>query len=162
MSTLVIYYSLEGNTDLVAQKIAAVTGADLLRLNPKKEYPSGNVSKFFWGGKSVVFGEKPKLENYDISMEDYDTVIIGTPIWAGTYTPPIKTFLAENKVEGKNIYLFACHSGGATDKCFKKLKEELKKNSIIETADFLNPKENQGNHVDEQIKGFCKRITVEK
>ena len=64
MQTLIVYYSLEGNTAQTAQEIATELGADLLQLEPVKAYPTGKVSKFVWGGKSVVFSEKPKLKDY--------------------------------------------------------------------------------------------------
>ncbi|MDF2543796.1 MAG: Flavodoxin [Herbinix sp.] len=155
MRALVVYYSLEGDTDYIAKKIAKLTGAELLRLTTKKEYPTGKVSKFFWGGKSVVFGEKPGLEAYDVATENYDTIFIGTPIWAGTYTPPIRTFLSEQKISGKNIYLFACHMGGGADKCFKKLTDELKGNTIVNTMEFYEPYKVQDDNIDEKVKSFC-------
>ena len=57
MKTIIVYYSLEGNTDYAAGKIANAIGADTLRINPKKAYPTGGFSKFFWGGKSALMGE---------------------------------------------------------------------------------------------------------
>lgn len=160
MKTLIVYYSLEGNTELIVNKIASHIKADILRLNPKKEYPTGGFKKFFWGGKSVIFGEKPELEEYHVTPEQYDNIVIGTPIWAGSYTPPIKTFLSKHKITGKNIYLFACHAGGGAEKCFQKLKEELKNNRIIETVDFLDPKIKQGNDVDAKLKDFCSKLSA--
>ncbi len=91
--TAIVYYSLEGNTKFVAEKMAAELGADLIRLVPVKEYPTGNVSKYFWGGKSAVFREHPKLEPYRFKAEEYELVIIGSPIWASTYAPPLANLL---------------------------------------------------------------------
>ena len=59
MKTLVVYFSLEGNTAYVADTIRDKTGADLLRLVPKKAYHDKGFAKFFWGGKSAVMAEKP-------------------------------------------------------------------------------------------------------
>ena len=66
MKTLMVYYSLEGNTKYVAEMIKEYTGADILPLIPAKEYPKGNVTKYIWGGKSAVFGDKPKFLPYKI------------------------------------------------------------------------------------------------
>ena len=88
MKTIVVYFSLEGNTEYVAEKISDYLKTDTLRLEPVKEYPRGNFSKFFWGGKSVVFGETPKLVPYNFDASKYDVIIIGTPVWAGSFTPP--------------------------------------------------------------------------
>ena len=59
---LVVYYSLEGNTEYVANVLKEKIGADLLKLVPKKAYHDKGFAKFFWGGKSAVMAEKPELE----------------------------------------------------------------------------------------------------
>ena len=61
MKTLIVYYSMGGNTAYVAQQIARHIDADLLRLEPVKEYPNSGIMKFLWGGKSAVMAEKPTL-----------------------------------------------------------------------------------------------------
>ena len=50
---LVVYYSLEGNTEYVAEKIREKTGADLLKLVPKKAYHDKGLAKFLWGAVRV-------------------------------------------------------------------------------------------------------------
>ena len=93
MKTLIVYYSLEGNTDYAAGKISEITGGELLRLVPKKAYPSKGFSKFIWGGKSAVMGEKPELEPYNVDLESYDLVVLGFPVWASNVTPPILSLI---------------------------------------------------------------------
>jgi len=158
MKKLIVYYSLEGNTELVAGKIQKNLEADVIRLIPKKEYPKGGFKKYFWGGKSATFGDEPKLEEYSFVADDYDVIIIGTPIWAGTFAPPIKTFLADNIISGKDIYLFACSGGGPVDKCFDKIKNILKDNQIVDTINFVDPLKKENENMDEKIKGFCEKI----
>ena len=60
MKTLIVYYSLEGNTEFAAKTIASALGADMLKLEPVKAYPTSGFKKFFWGGKSAVMEEKPQ------------------------------------------------------------------------------------------------------
>ena len=62
MKTAVVYYSQSGNTEETARKIAAITGADLIRLEPEKAFPDKGFRKFFWGGKSAVMGDEPPLK----------------------------------------------------------------------------------------------------
>lgn len=155
---MVVYFSLEGNSQYVADKISEYIDADILRIEPVKDYPQGNVSKFFWGGMSVVFGENPKLISYDFSATQYDVIIIGTPVWAGSFTPPIKTFLRDNDLSKKKIALFACHGGGGAVKCFSKLKKELIDCDVISTLELVNPKYNHQQENDMKIKEFCNCI----
>jgi len=75
----------------------------------KKAYPNRGAKKFLWGGKSAVMREKPKLLPYEFKAEQYDTVIMGTPVWASSFAPPIRTFVQENKsIQKKNLlHLYA-------------------------------------------------------
>ena len=127
MSTAIVYFSQNGNTDFAAKKIADKTGADLIRLTPVKGYPDKFWKQLVWGGKAVVFKEKPKLEPYEFDADKYDTVIIGTPVWASTFAPPILTFLNENgeKLKGKRIAALTCFMESGDEKTYQKLKEKL-------------------------------------
>lgn len=158
MKAIVVYFSLEGNTKYVADLIKNSIGADILRLEPVKDYPKGNASKYFWGGKSVVFGETPKLAAYDFSAEEYDVIIIGTPVWAGSFTPPIKTFLKENNLSKKKVAFFACNSGGEADKCFDKLRKEMNGCDVIATLSLTEPGNKQKDENTFKIKEFCNKI----
>ena len=63
MKTLIVYYTLEGNTHYAAKKIASLLDADMLRIKPVKTYPRKGFRKFLWGGKSAVMAETPELEH---------------------------------------------------------------------------------------------------
>ena len=153
MSTLVLYFSLEGNTKFVAGRIAETLHADTIALNPSKKYPDKGFQKYLWGGKGVLFGEQPELTNDPINLDAYDTIILGTPVWAGSYAPPLNTFLHQYKVEGKRIALFACHGGGGAQKCFQKLKELMPNNEWIGEIDFVDPlKHNPEEHSKKAVK----------
>ena len=54
MKTLIVYYSMSGNTAYAAERIAERIGADTLRLVPTKEYRNKGLKKFLQGGKSVL------------------------------------------------------------------------------------------------------------
>lgn len=142
MKTLIIYYSFEGACRFVAERLAAACGADLLELKPAKDIKGGKASKYFWGGRQVVFGTKPELLPLDKDPGDYDLLIMGTPVWAFTYTPAFRTFLSEAGLKGKKIALFYCHEGGP-GKTLENMKKALQGNDIIETADFINVNKNR-------------------
>ena len=80
MHPIIIYYSLHGNTRTVAEQMAARLHADLLSLVPLKAYPDSGFKQFFWGGKSAIMGEKPRLETYAFDPAAYDMVIFGSPV----------------------------------------------------------------------------------
>lgn len=159
MKTAVIYYSMSGNTEQTAEKIARQTGADLIRIEPVKEYPSKGFKKFLWGGKSAVMGDTPALQPYRFDG-DYDTIVIGTPLWAGTMTPPIKSFIKENrdKLSGKSISAFICCAGGDAEKAFEKIKAEVGTDTLSAQMILINPKEKPSDENEAKIKAFCDKL----
>lgn len=158
MNTIVVYYSLEGNTDFAAKRIAARLGASTLRLHPKKEYPSGRFTKFLWGGKSAVMSETPQLEPYEFNAADYDRVILGFPVWASTVTPPIRSFVNEHDLSAKRVAAFACMSGSGAEKAFGKLKECLGIETFEAEAALIDPKASPSEDNDRKIEGFCNKL----
>ncbi len=157
MRTLIVYYSLEGNTDYAAKKMAAILGADTLRLSPKKAYADKGFAKFFWGGKSAVMAEKPELEAYETDLSEYDCVILGFPVWASNFTPPLRTFLAEHKegLKDKKLAAFACQSGGGAQKALAKLKKYIGINAFLAETVLIDPKQKPSEETEDKIKAFC-------
>ena len=119
---LVIFYSFEGNTKFIAENIAHEIGADTLELKPKDDVSSKGFMKYFWGGKQVFMKHSPELFPLDKNPNDYNILFIGTPVWAFSFTPTLKTFFEQNHFENKKIALFCCHGGGKM-KTLKKIKK---------------------------------------
>ncbi|MGL5916140.1 MAG: flavodoxin [Culicoidibacterales bacterium] len=128
--TAVIYFSLEGNTKLLADVIAKKTQADVFVVKAKKTYHEQGFKKFFWGGKSVFFNEIPELESLTFDANQYERIFIGTPIWVGTMAPPIKSFCYQYPFSGKEVQLFCTHGGGKYVKFEQSIKELLPDNQF--------------------------------
>ena len=154
---IIIYYSLEGNTDSTARKIEAALGADLLRLVPEHEYPTG-VGKYISGGRAALFGDRPALKPYKVDLSLYDTVIIGTPVWASTFAPPLRTFFSDNSIQGKTVGLFACQKGSGAEKCFEKIKKLTGINDVKAQLVLIDPKDKPDEANDAKIGEFCRKI----
>ena len=155
MKTLIVYFSLEGNTDCAARRIADILGADTLRVYPVKAYPDKGFAKFFWGGKSAVMAETPALEAYAAPLEAYGRVIFGFPVWAGNVAPPIRTFVRENDLSGKRIAAFACQSGAGAEKAFEKLTACLGIGALEARLALIDPKDKPSPENDRKIRAFC-------
>lgn len=57
MAEIVVYYSLEGSTEIVAKEIAAALNCDLLRIETIKKYASKGFMKFIHGGGDVFMNK---------------------------------------------------------------------------------------------------------
>jgi len=156
MKTIIVYYSLEGSTRKVAERLKEELNADLLELKPVKAIKD-NGSKFMLGGAQVMFKICPKLTDYDFSIADYDRVVIGTPIWAGSYAPAVRTFIRDNELNYKVSAVFTLSGGGKNSGCLKKLKKKCP--SILNDANLLDMNDPANDEINEKrIKNFVSRI----
>ncbi len=156
MKSIIIYYTLEGNTKYAAETLAKILDSDLLELKPAKPIKSLGFSKYIWGGKQVVMNEKPKLKPYKYDPDKYDLTILAAPIWASHFAPVFSTFLRDNNIKG-NIALIASNEGGGCTKAFNLIAEQLKNNNIIGTLDLLNPLKNKESTI-EKLKEFSQKL----
>ena len=104
--TLVAYFSWSGNTQEMASYIAEQTGGDLLELQPETPYPTD-----YNECGDVALAERdsdarPAIANLPESIEEYDTVLIGYPIWWHTAPMIIGTFLESYDLTGVDVYPF--------------------------------------------------------
>ena len=113
---LVAVYSASGVTRRVGEEIASISGGDFFEIMPKEPYTSADLD---WMNKksrsSVEMNDpsaRPEIVNAVPNMGDYDTVIIGFPIWWGVAPRIIETFLESYDFAGKTIVPF-CTSGGS-------------------------------------------------
>lgn len=128
--SIILFYSFEGNTRRVGEFLARELNIPFEEIKPVKDLPSKGFSKYLWGGSQVVMNKKPELRTINVNLDDYDTVFLGSPIWAGTFAPPIKTLLEDGTLKGKKIFFFYCHDGGP-GKAETKIREAVNINNEL-------------------------------
>ena len=161
MKTAIVFYSMHGNVRYVSEKVAKELGADIIELIPVKAYPDKGAMQFIWGGSAVTFKKKPELEPYSFNASDYDLVIIGTPVWASNFTPPLRTFFENNDLTGKKIAVIATSAGGDSAKCVEAVKAAAKADSLAAVLSLVDPKEKPSDENEKQIAAFidtCKGL----
>ena len=110
--TLVVYYSASGSTEKVAKEIAQNLNADLFEIEPVDTYTSDDLN--WTDSNSRVTREHNdeslrdiKLKNTKVSnWDNYDTVLIGYPIWWGIAAWPVNNFVKDNDFTGKTVIPF--------------------------------------------------------
>ena len=114
--TLVVYFSATGNTRGVAEKIAAVTGADIYEIKAAQEYTDADLdwndsdSRTTHEQNDASF--RPEIGSDPVSLEGYTTIYIGYPIWWGEEPRIMDTFVESYDFSGITMIPF-CTSGGS-------------------------------------------------
>lgn len=160
MRTAIVYYSQSGNTRYVAEKAAEALGADLIPLVPEEAYPDSGAKKFLWGGRSALMGEEPKLKPYSFDGSLYDRIIFGTPVWAGTFTPPLRSFIKEQKAGWKAAHfaVFVCCMGGGGQKTVEKLRKFLNIPRWDAELVLIDPMKKATEESEAKIREFCEAL----
>lgn len=127
--TLVVYYSATGNTENVANYIAAATNGDLFKLEPAEPYSDADLN--WTDDNSRVVREHDNPDERDVALvkstvenwDEYDTVFIGYPIWWGIAAWPVDGFIEANDFTGKTVIPFATSSSSGLGESGKLLAE---------------------------------------
>ena len=86
---LVVFYSHTGNTRAIARHIQALTGCDLLDLEPVTPYPRDYDTVVSQAKKEKQQGFLPPLKNPLDMVSRYDVILVGSPSWWGTFAGPV-------------------------------------------------------------------------
>ena len=127
---LIAYFSAEGNTGKLAERMAAVSGADLFEIAPEEIYTREDLD---WRNKnsrsSLEMNDldaRPKIKGKVVDMDQYDTVFVGFPIWWYREPSIIDTFLESYDFSGKKIVPFATSGSSGIGESGKNIGELAK------------------------------------
>ena len=125
--TLVAYFSASGVTARVAKEVADAAGADLYEIRPAQPYSPGDLDWMDKKSRSTLEMNdpacRPAIDGQVRGMEQYDTILIGFPIWWYVEPRIVDTFLDSYDFSGKTLIPFATSGGSGISKAQKSLQE---------------------------------------
>ena len=114
--TLVVYFSCTGTTKPLAEYAAEILGADLYEIVPEDPYSEADLAYYTNGRADQEQNDpnmRPAISGGVENMDEYDTIILGYPIWHGQAPRIISTFLESYDFSEKTIVPFCTsHSSG--------------------------------------------------
>lgn len=108
--TLVVYYSRSNNTKSLAETVHSISGGDIARIEPVNPYPENYSECLAQVREEQAEDYRPPITVDLNSIEQYDTILLGFPIWYNSLPTPVVTFLTSYDLSGKTIIPF-CTSG---------------------------------------------------
>lgn len=112
MTDLVIYYSRTNNTKIASQTIANKINGNIEEIKDNKDR-KGWI-KYLIGAYDAIKQNETNISYNKLNLKEYNTVYIGTPVWASKPAPAINQFIKENDFTDVNVITFATmgSSGG--------------------------------------------------
>lgn len=132
-----------GNTEVVANYIHELTGADMFKIEPKKIYPNDYHECCIVAKEELNNNARPELVNYLDNLNEYDIIYLGYPNWWGTCPMCIFTFLEKYDFSGKTIYPFCTHEGSKMGNSENDIK------NICKNSNIKNGLQVQGSYVSD-------------
>lgn len=121
---LIAYYSWSGshNTRTAARMIQKHVGGDLYEIEMVKPYSTDFKTVLTEARRDLNAKTLPALKPLP-ELANYTIVFVGSPIWYGSVTPPVKAFLAKAKLAGKTVVPFCTHGTGRPDRYFAEVTQ---------------------------------------
>ena len=110
-NVLVVYFSHTGTTREVAAYLHEVVGGDLVEIIPETAYPEGYSAALDPAKTEQRENARPAINNPLESIDQYEVIYLGYPIWWGTVPMIINTFLESYDFTGKTVVPFATSGG---------------------------------------------------
>ena len=136
MKRLVAYFSAEGTTKKVAERIAAAANSDLFEITPETPYTKADLNWMDKQSRSSVEmkdkSSRPAIAGMHDTIAEYDEIRLGFPIWWYIAPTIVNTFLEGADFSGKRIILFATSGGSGFGQTVKNLQPSAPGAEIIE------------------------------
>lgn len=142
MKSLVAYFSASGVTKKAAEMLAEAIKGDIFEIKPAVPYTQADLNWLDKSSRSSVEmkdrSSRPEIAEKIDSIEEYDVIFLGFPIWWYVAPTIINTFLEGYDFTGKKIVLFATSGGSGFGKTVENLKGSVSDKAIISEGRMLN------------------------
>jgi len=132
--SLIIYFSRagenysvgkvdKGNTEMIVDYITQVTNIKSFKINPETAYPESYSETLEVVQNERSSNSRPKIKDPLTNIDNYDTILLGYPIWHTNLPNIVMTQLELLNFEGKTIYPFNTHEGSGTGNSISDIKK---------------------------------------
>jgi flavodoxin len=152
---LVAYFSSTGNTKRVAELIVQKTSADIYEIK---------TSESFLKLRAVLSSppsDKLKLKGAMPDFSKYDTIFVGSPVWAHHITAPVLSFIKQNDFKGKIVVPFTTNKGAVGD-FHEVFKSNLNNGKFIVGHDFAFVSDKDEKTLDNEVLNWLSTYTKEQ
>jgi flavodoxin len=155
MKTLVVYYSRTGNTKMIAESLAESLNCDIEEIQDT-EKRSGIIG-YIKSGYETSRDKLPKIKEPKYDPSQYDLLIVGTPVWAGKMSVPLKSYLKMNKDKIPSLACFCTAGRSGIDNTLNGIGEYV---NVSPLASFgLNSSEIKSGSYNSVLEKFIQEIS---
>lgn len=133
---LVVFFSYTGNTKMIAGMIKDKLNCDILEIETVKPYSTDYQTVVDEEQNNEGSKILPEIKDINIDLNNYDDIIIGTPVWWYNAAPAIRKFLTKYDLSGKTIIPFATNAGWL-GRTFVEIKKLCPNSNVINEKNIV-------------------------
>lgn len=160
---LILYYTLTGKTELVAKTIARELDAKIEQIKTEKPINISDFTRFSLSNlfliHSIISHKKLKINKPVYNAQDFDRIIILTPVWMNNPAPAINSYVESQNFKNKEVGIVATVAGnGNAQNTFSVMNSAInkKKGRVIITKEFNIEKSEE--EIIEEVREFVKNL----
>ena len=137
---LVAYFSASGQTQTAAKKIANLLGADIYEIKPKVKYSNKDLDWNDQSSRSTIEcknrNSRPELADKNANIANYDTILVGFPVWWYLAPNLILTFLEAYDFTGKKVIIWGTSHSSGMGETMTEIRKVVKGANVVEGGIF--------------------------
>lgn len=153
---LVVYYSRTGYTRDLAGELVAALRADVDQLDDRRD--RCGVLGYLRCAREALKKRTVELLPPVYDPSKYDVVVLGTPVWAGNISSPLRSYVAAHKAQMKQVAFFCTQGGSGADKVFRDLTQLCGKPPVTTLA--VNDRELIGRTYAQKLERFTTAVAA--
>jgi flavodoxin len=154
-SCLVVYYSRTGMTRKMAEAVAQQYGCDIEAIHEPAS--RDGALNYFRSGYEAITRKTPEIERTVRNPADYALTILGTPVWAGNISSPMRSYILRNKDRFNQVAAFCTMGGSGGDKVLEEIGVLCGKNLVAKLR--MTDREIDSDQVPQRVATFLNSYT---
>lgn len=131
---LTLYFTWSGSAQTVAREVNRLLGGPIERIETVEAYPTEYRPTTQVAKAQRLANARPAIKALRNRIADFDTIVIGHPIWGGKMPMALYTLLEAqaNAFDGKTVLHFNTHGGSGQGDSQRELARLLPKARVLE------------------------------
>ncbi len=151
----------KGNTEIIAEMIAEETGGELFKIERETPYPVSYSECTDEASREQRENARPPLASDLESLDGYDIIFIGYPIWWGSLPMPVFTFLESHDFTGKTVIPFCTHEGSGLSSTVSTIRRETGATVLTGLAVRGSVAQNSGDRARKLVTDWLSEVMTE-
>lgn len=154
--TLVIYYSYTNNVERIVNELKTQIECDVVEIEPAEKRLDYAANNYAIGSSQIAAirnnpadaSSYPDIDPVDVNLDEYDTVIIGAPLWWSQMAAPLQTYLFHNgaKMTAKNIGLIVSSVSSGISGVVADAKRLIPEGNFLEPNLWIRSSQTSNSH----------------